>query len=75
MLVLPTSFPDKCHPNPCIHGSCFSDALGYVCVCDSSFTGKNCDSGTAKLTAAIKTQQTTLHMPTTPVSATVAPTL
>ena len=34
---------DHCQSNPCKHGDCTSSPEGYVCDCDKSWEGTNCD--------------------------------
>ena len=37
---------NECGSNPCQNGATCNDELNnYTCICDSQFTGKNCDIG------------------------------
>ncbi|KAI8493286.1 hypothetical protein Bbelb_292900 [Branchiostoma belcheri] len=32
-----------CDDSPCVHGACTDGNEGYVCTCESGWTGRNCD--------------------------------
>lgn len=38
-----TILANGCSSNPCVNGTCHSMAFGYYCVCNTNYTGKNCN--------------------------------
>ena len=39
----------ECNSSPCAFGTCTELIDGFTCVCQSGYTGTNCDIGTALL--------------------------
>lgn len=37
-----------CNPDPCVHGTCLSSEVEYLCLCDAGYTGQNCETGKYK---------------------------
>ena len=50
---------NPCHLSPCIHGTCFTHQKSYICVCDASYTGSECQFAITTATTTITTTTTT----------------
>ncbi|XP_076086798.1 vitamin K-dependent protein Z-like [Mytilus galloprovincialis] len=46
---------EYCSTNPCAHGSCKNNVLGYSCVCQPGYEGTKCDQALTTTHAAITT--------------------
>lgn len=47
---------NECNSSPCVHGTCDDKTATYSCICDSLYSGINCDEGKTIFISLIKSK-------------------